>query len=95
MTTPLMTRSSEKTVTFRRPFFIAGLDEIFPAGDYGIETEEEFVPGASMPVYRRVATVIRLHSVSGDPSLTRALTVDPDRLEAALARDRLPLPISP
>ena len=83
-----MTRTSEKTVTFCRPFVLGGSDEAFPAGNYGVETEEEFVMGASFPVYRRIATVMRLPSTSGNPRLTRALTIDPDDLDAALARDR-------
>ena len=86
----MKTRTSEKTVTFRRPFVLAGLDEVLPAGDYSVETEEELVDGISYVAYRRTETVLRLHVKSGPSHLTRAMTIDPVELEAALERDAKP-----
>jgi hypothetical protein len=86
----MTTRTSKKTVTFRRPFVLGGFDEMLPAGAYSVETDEELLEGISFAAYRRILTVIHLHSRSGHPGLTRALTIDPSELDAALERDRAP-----
>lgn len=84
----MMTRTSQKTVTFRHPFVLAAFDEVLPAGDYGVETEEERIEGLSYAAFRRTSTVLRLHARSGPSHLTRAMTIDPDELDKALDRDR-------
>lgn len=84
----MMTRTSEKTVTFRHPFVLAALEEVLPAGDYGVEMEEERIEGLSYVAFRRTSTVLRLHARSGPSHLTRAMAVDPDELDEALDRDR-------
>jgi len=86
----MTTRTSKKTVIFRRPFVLGGFDEVLPAGAYSVETDEELLEGISFPAYRRVFTVIHLQAKSGHPGLTRALTIDPNELDAALERDRAP-----
>ncbi len=78
----MTTRTSENTVTFKRPFVLDGFDEAFPAGIYSVETDEELLEGLSYLAYRRVANVIQLHSRSDRPGLTRALTIDPHELDA-------------
>lgn len=83
----MKTRTSEKTVTFGRPFMLAGLDELLPPGDYSVETEEELVEGISYAAFRRTSTLLLLHAEAGLPHLARALTIDPAELEAALQRD--------
>lgn len=88
--TAMKTRNREHTVTFRRPFALAGLEEVLPAGDYSVETEEELVEGISYAAYQRTATVLRLPARSGPPHLMRAMTIDPEELDAALARDQAP-----
>ena len=47
-------RTTRTTVTFRRAFVLAGLDEEQPAGVYDIETDEERLEGLSLSAYRRV-----------------------------------------
>ena len=84
-------RTSKKTVTFERPFALGGLDEVLPAGSYLVETDEEPLAGLSFSAYRRKQTVIYLQTKPGNRTQTRALTVDPDELEAALERDKAPL----
>jgi len=81
-------RTSKKTVTFRRPFILGGLDEALPAGDYCVETDEELLDGISFPAYRRILTLIHLHAKPGSPGITRVLTIDPMELDAALKRDQ-------
>ena len=90
MTTCTSKNTSKETVTFRRPFVLGGFDEVLPAGAYSVETDEELLEGISFPAYRRVLTVIHLHARSGHPGLTRALTIDPNELNAALERDQAP-----
>lgn len=84
----MKTRTQERTITFKSPVVLAGLDEVLPAGDYSVETEEELIAGISYDAYRRTSTVLRLPAKSGPSHLLRAMNVDPDELEAALARDR-------
>jgi hypothetical protein len=87
-------RTSKKTVTFRKPFVLGGFDEVLPAGAYSVETDEELLEGISFPAYRRILTLIDLHAKPGHPGLTRALTIDPNELDAALKRDQAPAEIS-
>jgi hypothetical protein len=42
-------RTSQETVTFRRPFSLSGLDQLQPAGSYTVETSEELLEGPSFP----------------------------------------------
>jgi hypothetical protein len=91
---PLVTtRTSEKTVTFKKPFVLGGFDEELPAGEYIVETDEALLEGISFPVYRRILTVIHLHAKPGYPGFEETLTVEPNELDAALKRDRAPAEI--
>jgi hypothetical protein len=83
-------RTSKKIVTFTKPFFLGGLDDVLPAGAYSVETDEELLEGVSFPAYRRILTVIHLHEKSNNPRLARTLTIDPNELDAALKRDQAP-----
>lgn len=80
-------RTSVKTVTFARPFILDGLDEVQPAGSYVVETDEELLESVSFPVYRRIMTLIRLPARPTHPGSSRAVTIEPQELDAALARD--------
>jgi hypothetical protein len=81
-------RTSRKTVTFRKPFTLRGVEEILPAGAYTVETDEEPLLGVSFLAYRRISTLLHVPGRPGDRVLTRVLTVDPNELDAALERDR-------
>ena len=87
-------RTNSRTVTFARPFTLSGIDGPQPPGTYTVETDEEPIDGSSPPVYRRVATMIRLPGRPGSGELVQVVTVDPDELAAALLRDGA-LPASP
>ena len=85
-------RTSTKTVTFKRPFVLAGFSEELPAGSYSVETDEEPIEGISFVAYRRILTVIHLRPTPGHLGITgftRMLTIDPDELEEALKRDQV------
>jgi hypothetical protein len=86
-------RTSKKTVTFRKPFVLGEFDEVLPAGAYSVETDEELLEGISFPAWRRKLTLIHLPAKSGNPGLTRTLTIDPNELDEALKRDRAPTEI--
>ena len=81
-------RTTRTTVTFKRPFVLAGIDEEQPAGVYDIEMDEERLEGLSFPAYRRVLTLIHLHPKTSNPGLTQSMRIDPDELKAALQRDQ-------
>ena len=80
-------RTTSKTITFARPFSLAGLEESQPSGTYTIQTDEEPIEGLSFLAYRRVATVIFLPLGQGGPGSFQAISVTPEALDAAQARD--------
>ena len=86
---PMQLRTTQRTVAFKRPFLLEALGEELPAGNYCIETEAELVEGISYTAYRRTATVLLLPAAAGISGYSRALTIDPQDLEAALERDQL------
>ena len=50
----MLTRASDKTWAFGKPFKLEGVDRELPAGSYRVTTDEELIEGLSFPVYRRV-----------------------------------------
>jgi hypothetical protein len=78
-------RTSTKTVSFRRPFWLKGVDRLLPPADYRVVTDEELIEGLSFSAYHRVSTVIFVPAPSG--SAIEMVTIDPLDLEAALERD--------
>ena len=81
----MTTRTSRKTVTFKMPFSLEGIDHSLPAGSYEVITDEELVEGLSFPVYRRIATMML---VPGQLSRSvEMVTVDPLALAEALERE--------
>jgi hypothetical protein len=83
----MMNRTTSKTVTFRHPFLLDGLDEPHPAGSYTVETAEELLQALSFPAWRRLYTTIRLPGRPGASVLEQTATIDPEALDAALAGD--------
>ncbi len=81
-------RTSSKFVIFNHPFEIGSLPEVQPAGSYQIDIDEEMIEGLSFVAYKRVLTVIHLHSKNKLRSLTRALTISAKDLETALQKDK-------
>jgi len=53
-------RTTESTITFRRPFTLSALDKAQPAGTYRVVTEEEEIDGLSFVAFRRTATLLHL-----------------------------------
>ena len=81
-------RTTRTTVSFSQPFKLKDLDDIQPAGDYILDTDEELIEGLSRLAYRR-ATLLHLPSTSRPQSHTEVVSVNPAELAAALERDRI------
>ena len=88
-------RVTRKTVSFRHPFELTGVEGAQPAGTYTVETAEEPIGGLSSTAYRRVSTTIELASHQFGPAARQVVTIDPLDLEAAQTRDAARLPHGP
>jgi hypothetical protein len=82
----MLTRTRDKTLTFRKPFLLQGVDRLLPPGQYRVSTDEELIEGLSFPVYRRVATMIFVPAQS-HASASEMVTIDPEDLSTAQERD--------
>ena len=80
-------RTTRMSVAFSRPFALADVDGIQPAGTYRIQTVDVVVEDLSLTAYRRVSTTIELPAVGTTNSRRRVVAIDPLELEAALKRD--------
>lgn len=85
----MSTRTSRKTLSFHLPFSLEGLGRTLSAGTYEIITDEEMIDGLSIPVYRRVRTMMLVPSPTSSSSL-EMVTIDPIELAAAIERDASP-----
>jgi hypothetical protein len=81
----MTTRTTNKTVTFHRPFYLKGVDRLLPPADYRVMTDEELIEALSFPAYRRVSTAIFVPAPSG--SAVEMVTIDPLDLQAAQELD--------
>jgi hypothetical protein len=79
-------RTSNKTVSFARPFLLKGVDRVLPAGEYRVTTDEELIQELSFPVYHRVATMIFVPAAS-HASAVEMVSIDPRDLQEAQDRD--------
>lgn len=79
--------SALKSVTFAHPFSLDGIEGIYPAGTYEIAETREQVEGLSFIGYRRTRTTIELPGTNAALISRQVVEVDPEDLEAALARD--------
>jgi hypothetical protein len=82
----MATRTQRKTVTFKRPFQLKGIERLLPPGNYVVVSDEDLVEGLSFPVYRRVSTAMMVPA-QNRPSSVEMLTIDPSDLDAAQERD--------
>jgi hypothetical protein len=81
-------RITKSLVTFARPFRLGEMAEIFPAGKYNVETDEELLLGVSFPAYRRVAAVIQRVAEPSESTPQSIAISDPRQLDFALVRDQ-------
>src|ERR1700737_1794257 len=86
---PMTVRTTRTSLSFPQPFELRDLDDIQPAGDYLLDTDEELIEGLSRLAYRRVATLLHLPSTSRPQSRTELVSVNPAELDAVLESDRI------
>jgi len=79
----MLTRTSHLQVTFRRPFRLAGMDAVAPAGIYKFDLEEERLDTLTVEAWRQTAVVLQIAAAG----VTEHVTVDPQDLREALERD--------
>lgn len=75
------------SVTFSRPFSLADVDGVQPAGTYRVQTVDASLDNLSVLAYRRVSTTIELPAVGAASSRRQVVAIDPLELEAALKGD--------
>ena len=77
------TRTGHSHITFRRPFWFAGMDATAPAGSYKVELEEERLDTPTVEVWRQTALIMQITTAG----ITEHITVDPQELRDVLSRD--------
>jgi hypothetical protein len=78
-------RTTTRTVTFHRPFYLKGIDRLLPPADYRVVTDEELIDGLSFAAYRRVSTAIFVPAEFG--SAVEMVSIDPVDLQGAQDQD--------
>ena len=78
-------RTIRRTIAFRRPFYLKGVDRLLPPADYRVVTDEELIDGLSFSAYRRVSTATVVLVESG--CAVEMVIIDPLDLQAAIDRD--------
>lgn len=84
------TRTTHSTVTFGRPFQLAGMDSTAPAGVYKLDVEEEKLDTLSFESWRRTAVTLQVARAG----VTEYVALAPKELREALRRDGEP-PLNP
>ena len=82
-------RITHSSVTFSHDFTLRDMDGVQPPGTYLVETVEEPLGTLSFVAYRRVSTTITLPAIAVPSLRKQVVTIDPDELQAALAKDAL------
>ena len=85
----MATRTTETTLTFRRPFTLSAVGESLPAGAYRVAVDEDEILGLSFLAFRRTATMLHVPALSAPIGLRQMFVVDADELAAAVETDRL------
>jgi hypothetical protein len=80
-------RTTETTVTFKRPFILPEFEGPQPAGTYRLVTDEEEISGLSFLAFRRVGTMLRLPSLATSGRPEQMISIGADDLAAALTAD--------
>jgi hypothetical protein len=84
---PMPMRTTETTVTFRRPFTLPQLEFPQPAGTYRIVTDEEEISGLSIVAFHRIGTMLHLPSLETKGGPEQLVSIDAGELASALTAD--------
>lgn len=76
-------RTTQSTVTFERPFQLAGMDRIAPAGVYRLDVEEQKLETLTFESWRRTAVTLQVARAG----MTEYVALAPYELRDALERD--------
>jgi hypothetical protein len=82
-------RITHSSVTFVHAFFLRDMEGMQPPGTYLIEIDEEPLGNLSFLAYRRVSTTMTLPAVGAASLRKQVVTIDPDELRDAVAKDAL------
>ncbi len=77
-------RTTETTVTFKRPFILPEFEGPQPAGTYRLVTDEAEISGLSFLAFRRIGTMLRFPSLATSGRPEQMISIDADDLAAAL-----------
>ncbi len=80
-------RTTDTTVTFRRPFSLSTVDGVQPAGTYEVSADDEQIAGLSFVAYARKTTLLYLPADAKSDATRQVVTVDRAELAAALEQD--------
>ena len=80
-------RTTEPTITFRRPVTLSALDKTQPAGTYRLVTEEEEIPGLSFVAFRRTAMMLHLPALPTTSDTHQVVGIDPVEWAAVVEAD--------
>jgi hypothetical protein len=80
-------RSTQTSVTFRRPFTLGDDATEYPAGTYTLETTQEVIECLSMLALRRVSTMLEVVTYRDGFATRQLIDVAPSELAAAQHRD--------
>jgi hypothetical protein len=80
-------RTTETTITFRRPFTLSALDKAQPPGTYRVVTEEEEIDGLSFVAFRRTAILMHLPALPTASATQQVINVDPLEWTAIVEAD--------
>lgn len=83
-----MTLTSKAIAVFDHPFYVPGFDEMLPAGEYEIETENCAPPDRLDPDAWLASVYVKLHTRASHPGLQRVLTATLADLDHARAMDK-------
>lgn len=83
-------RTTERTVTFARPFRMRALDRTQPAGTYRVVTDEEEIIGLSFLAFQRTATMLHIPAIETSSTPRQVVSIDPTELDAVLEADLRP-----
>ena len=81
----MATRTTTSRVTFFRPFKLAGMERVQPAGSYVIETDSEQLDGLSFAAFRRIQTYIVVPGEAGSSILSETVGISAAELQIVLA----------
>ena len=81
-----MERTTYQSVTFLRPFRLAGVEGVQPPGSFDVETVEQRLDKLSFSAYLRISTTITL--VGPGNGARQVHEIDPEDLASALKLDK-------